>query len=102
MDLTPSSPPFNVNFPASFSFLMRGMGPTEAAVLLEFQLVRRRSFILRSGIISSFALGTGQGNNVTHGLVSSNRQNGIEFNLFYDIADDACAYGSSTLPNGKP
>jgi hypothetical protein len=42
------------------------MGPAETAVFLELQLVRGRTLVLGGGVVSPLALGTSQGNDLSH------------------------------------
>ncbi len=53
---------------ALFGFRVRRLGPTEAAILLEFQLVGSRTLVLGRGIISPLALPASQSNGFSHGL----------------------------------
>jgi len=45
---------------------VRSMGPAEAAVLLELQLLRGSLLVFRSSVVSLLTLGAGEGNNVSH------------------------------------
>ena len=52
--------------PDLLGLLMRSMGPAETAVFLELQLVRSRTLVLGSGIVSPLALRASQGNDFSH------------------------------------
>ena len=52
--------------PCLLGFLVRSMGPAEAAVLLELQFLRRVFLVLGGGIVSLLALGAGKGDDVSH------------------------------------
>jgi hypothetical protein len=49
-----------------FRFFMKCMRPAGRTIFFKCQLVGRFPFILRSGIVSIFALLTGQGDNIPH------------------------------------
>ena len=51
-------------------FLVHGMRPAEAAVLLEFQLVRCVLLVLRRCVIALLALGASESHNVPHDVLS--------------------------------
>ena len=48
---------------------MRGMLPTEAAVLIELQLVGRILLVLGRSVIALLAFGASQSNDVPHGAI---------------------------------
>ena len=52
--------------PDLLGLFMRSMSPAETAVFLELQLVRGRTLVLGSGVISPLALGASQCNDLSH------------------------------------
>jgi hypothetical protein len=45
---------------------MQGMSPTKPAILFKFQFMRRIFLVLSRGVIPVLALGTPQGNYISH------------------------------------
>ena len=72
--LEPPAPGFGVRcstiratgLPRLFCFLMQGMSPTKPAILFKFQFMRRIFLVLSRGVIPVLALGTPQGNYISH------------------------------------